>query len=478
MKHIRRRFWCSLPLTFVASVATYGCQAPSNATAQASDGPTAFVGATLVDGTGAAALPDAVIVVENGRVECVGGRGDCSTDGAEVLDATGRWIIPGLVDAHVHFSQTGWVDGRPDALDLRTDYPYERTAAWLHDNTEALFRSYLCNGVTSVFDVGGYPWTWDLQARTTASVTAPRVKAAGPLLSTRDFWLNLPGQQQFIHTSDEETVRTAVRTHAVWGAAAVKIWYILGAETVGARRDHLSAMVHAIGDETRGEGIPLIVHATGLWQAKDAVRAGAHLLVHSVTDQPVDDEFLELAREQGTFYNPTLVVSDGYLQVRARSFERRTQPLECVDPTTLGKIESTDEVPVPEGVADLATLRDRSARRVQTARENLMAVHRAGIPVVFGTDAGNPLTLHGSSVFIELEAMDEAGMTPMEVLVAATRNGARAMGLEDTGTIEEGMVADLVILRADPLADIRNVREIASVMRLGKLYDRSELTYR
>src|SRR5207245_1991965 len=206
-------------------------------------------------------------------------------------------IIPGLIDTHVHFSQTGWVDGRPDALDLREQYPYDQVEADLHARPERFFRSYLCSGVTSVFDVGGYPWTLDLQARTAHSTTAPRVLSAGPLLSTIDFWLNLPDQRQFIYMADEATVRQAVRAHKAWGAAAMKLWYIMPPQPPDTAR--VSALVAAAGDEARKVGLPLIVHATGLWEAKDALRAGARVLVHSVWSAPVDDEFLALARRAG-----------------------------------------------------------------------------------------------------------------------------------------------------------------------------------
>jgi Amidohydrolase family len=170
--------------------------------------PLALVGATLIDGTGAAAVRDAVVVMRDGRIACAGPRSACPvpTD-LDTVSAAGKWIIPGLVDTHVHFSQTGWVDGRPDALDLRARYPYAKVAAELHAAPETFFRSDLCSGVTTVFDVGGYPWTLELQARTARSTAAPRVMAAGPLLSTIDFWLNLPDQRQFIYMSDEATVR-------------------------------------------------------------------------------------------------------------------------------------------------------------------------------------------------------------------------------------------------------------------------------
>src|SRR5256884_2698843 len=293
--------------------------------------PMALVGATLVDGTGAAPVGDAVVVMRDARIACAGSRAACPVPAdADSVNAAGKWIIPGLIDTHVHFSQTGWVDGRPDALDLRDRYPYAQVEADLHTQPEGLYRSYLCSGVTSVFDVGGYPWTLELQERTARSTTAPRVVAAGPLLSTIDFWLNLPDQRQFIYLSDEAAVRAAVRAHKASGAAAIKVWYIMPPQPPDTAR--VSALVHAAGNEARKVGLPLIVHATGLWEAKDAVRAGARVLVHSVWSGPVDEAFLTLARRQGTIYVPTLPVPDGYPQVAPRRVGPDRQPPASSDP--------------------------------------------------------------------------------------------------------------------------------------------------
>ncbi|HVH67647.1 MAG TPA: amidohydrolase family protein [Gemmatimonadales bacterium] len=440
--------------------------------------PMAIVGATLVDGTGTAGLRDAVVVMRDGRIACAGSRAACPVPpDADTVSARGKWVMPGLIDTHVHFSQTGWVDGRPDALDLRDRYPYEAVEAELHARPERFFRSYLCSGVTSVFDVGGYPWTLALQERTAKSTTAPRVVAAGSLLSTIDFWLNLPDQRQFIYMADEATVRRAVQAHKAWGAAAIKVWYIMPPQPPDTAR--MSALVHAAGDEARKVGLPLIVHATGLWEAKDAVRAGARVLVHSVWSVPVDDEFLTLARRQGTIYVPTLMVPDGYRQVAARRFARDRQPLACVDHATRAKALATDTVALARRASDsaLAERTARTARSLVQAQANLKRVHEAGIPIALGTDAGNPLTLHGASVFMELEAMQASGLAPRDVLAAATANAARALGLDSTGTVAPGSVADLLVLDADPLADVRNVRDIALIVRRGEIYTRHELEY-
>src|SRR5437870_4418732 len=112
-------------------------------TPDAAPPPLALVGATLVDGTGAAPVRDAVVVLRDGRIACAGPRASCPVPAdADTVHAAGKWIVPGLVDTHVHFSQTGWVDGRPDALDLRDSHPYERVEAELHARPERFFRSY------------------------------------------------------------------------------------------------------------------------------------------------------------------------------------------------------------------------------------------------------------------------------------------------------------------------------------------------
>src|SRR3989442_8630437 len=221
--------------------------------------------------------------------------------------------------------------------------------------------------------------------------------------------------------ADEATVRQAVRAHKTWGAAAVKVWYIMPPQPPATAR--VSALVRAAGDEARKVGLPLIVHATGLWEAKDAVRAGARVLVHSVWSGPVDDEFLTLARRQGTIYVPTLTVPDGYRQVAARRFERDRQPLACVDPPTRVKALATDTLARAQRLS-AAAVEERAARTARNPAQGLANLKRgddAGIPLALGTDAGHPPTLHGASVFMELEAMQTAGLRPGDVLLAATR---------------------------------------------------------
>jgi imidazolonepropionase-like amidohydrolase len=437
--------------------------------------PRALVGATLLDGTGAAPVPDAVVLLRDGKIECAGPRAACPVPaGVGRVDLAGHFLTPGLVDAHVHFSQTGWADGRPDALDVRDQHPYDRLEAELRRHPERFGRSYLCSGVTAAFDVGGYPWTLEIGRRFEERTDVPRVAAAGPLLSTRDHWLNLPAERQFLYLKDPDSGRAGVRYLASQGTRAVKVWFIV---EQGRTMEEMAAAVRAAGEEARRVGLPLIVHATGLAEAKEALKAGAKLLVHSVWDQPVDQEFLDLARANGTVYCPTLTVGRGYLRlfegVRDGKAPAVDDPNGCVDPATLAKVASTAKVATEQPVPD----RSRSvAEREKTSAENLKRVKDAGIPIAMGTDAGNPLTLHGPAVYAELEAMQAAGMTPMEVLVAATRNAAAAMGRgADLGTVEKGKLADLLVVAADPAADAAHLRQVRYVVRGGVLRPIAEL---
>ena len=434
--------------------------------------PVALVGATLIDGTGAAPIPDATVLIRAGKIECAGARAKCPVpDGVAARNLAGLWIVPGLVDAHVHFSQTGWADGRPDAIDLRERYPYDQVQAQLRAHPERWFRSYLCSGVTAVFDVGGYPWTWELRGLAESDTLAPHVAAAGPLLSTLDFWLNLPAERQFIHLAGADAARAGVRYLAAHGTSAVKVWFIPVAER---KPEEMDAAVMAAGEEARKAGIPLIVHATGLREAKSALQAGAKMLVHSVWDQPVDEEFIQLARRNGAIYCPTLTVADGYSRMSSSALSGIAPAVDdpggCVDAQTLAHLAETPQAgagKVDPKAAERGASRNEERRRIMAV--NLMKAHEAGITLAMGTDAGNPLTLHGPSVYAEMEAMQAAGLSPMEVLVASTRGGAQAMGRDkDLGTVESGKMADLLIVAADPSGAVANLRQVRYVVRAGR----------
>lgn len=447
------------------------------ATAGTPPPPRALVGATLVDGTGAAPVANATVVLRGGKIDCAG---RCPVPaGVTVVDGRGLWITPGLVDAHVHFGQSGWVDARPDVFDVRDRYPYERVSAELKGRPERFFRSQLCSGVTAAFDVGGYPWSVAMAKGTATNLRAPRVAATGPLLSTIDFWVNLPAERQFIHIPDADSARNGVRYLASIGADAVKVWYIVTPDRSAAASE---PAVNAAADEARKAGLPVVVHATGLPEAKAAVRAGAKVLVHGVNEQPVDEEFIALAKKSGAIYCPTLTVFGGDSRfVQAVLSKKNPPPADdpngCVDRATLAKIGETARLGPPERLGPFVQSLSKQVPELdRVGAANLKRVAQAGVTIAMGTDAGNPLTLHGPSVYAEMEAMQTAGMTPMQVLVASTRGGATAMGLEkEIGTVEKGKSADLLVVGGDPTVDVANFRKVRYVVRGGVVRSIEEL---
>ncbi len=459
-----------LSLVFV-SVLFWGCSADST-TGEKS---TLLTGATIFDGTGAPAIEHGEILVRNGRIDCVGSEGRCpNPPGVDIVDVTGKYITPGLVDAHVHFFQTGFFDGRPDALDVTDTYPFPEVAAYQKLNPQRYYDAYLCSGITGVYDVGGMSWSIDFQKSAETNPDAPHVAAAGPLITpVSGAPFDLPSDKVLVPLETAEAGVETVQYLSALGSTGIKLWQL--------RADNEEYMdrVRAVSAETDKQGNKLIVHATTLSQAKAAVGVGAELLVHSVSDREVDDAFLSVAREQGTIYTPTLIVSSGYmLAYRAAAGIAPYQiddPNGCVDTKTRQLMESagrfSDHPAFTESFKERLRSFDPDSDRVsETNLANLKKVYEAGITIAVGTDAGNPGTLHGPSIYEELEAMQRAGIPAEDLIVMATRNGAIAMEREqDFGTLESGKIANLIVLDEDPSEDIAKMRTISRIMLKGNL---------
>lgn len=464
-------FCLMVPLTFLTI--------QSCGDAGQSSGVTVISGATLFDGTGSPGIENSVIVLRDERLECVGSEAECSVpDGAEIIDAAGKYITPGLVDTHMHFFQTGFFDSRPDAMDVTDEYPYSEVAAYQEQHPERYYDSYLCSGVTAVYDVGGMTWSISLEESAENKPNAPHVAAAGPLLTpVAGAQFDLPSDRVLVQLDTEETGLKMVRYVSALGSTGVKFWQLRADD------DEYMARVESASEEIRRQGNQMIAHATTLEQAKAALRHGTKLLVHSVEDVEVDDEFIRLALENETIYNPTLIVGDGYIQAyrAAAGIEPLdvTDPNGCVDDRTRELINSADQFSDhPRFSQSFMQMLERASEPQNQEdgaffeRMNLRKVYEAGIPIAVGTDAGNPGTLHGISIYDEMEAMQDAGIPSEELIVMATQNGASAMQrLDDFGTLEAGKFANLIILEEDPSEDISNMRSLSDVMIKGAFYN-------
>lgn len=441
---------------------------------------TVIKGATVFDGNGES-ISNGVVIAKEGVIECVGGENECSIpNNAKIIDASGKFVTPGLVDAHMHFFQTAFFDSRPDALDLNETYPISETTAYQRRNPQRYYDSYLCSGITAVYDVGGMSWSIDFQKEAENNPKAPHVAAAGPLLTpVPGAPFDLPSDKVLVHLNSKEAGVKTVQYLSDLGSTGIKFWQMR------ANNPEYMSYIEAASKEIKKKGNMMIAHATTLEQAKAALRNGTKLLVHSVENTDVDEEFIELALRNGTYYNPTLIVGSGYTLARRAAADIEAfeiiDPNGCVDQKTRTLLETAGQFKDHPRMTDnvknrLMQYNPETDRVSEQQLRNLKRLHDEGVKVVVGTDAGNPGTLHGVSIYEEMEAMQSAGISPEDMIVIATKNGAESMRRgDDFGTLEKGKFANLIILESDPSQDISNMRSITHTMIKGKLMKVDEI---
>jgi len=440
------------------------------AAGQAIGRPVAFVGATVIDGTGRAPLSDAVLLVDGRRIVALGPRGEVGIpEDAARIEVGGRWIIPGLVDAHVHFFQSGGLYTRPDIVDLREVRSYQAELAAIREKLPETLARYVASGITAVVDVGGPDWTLAVRALAHELEAAPRVAVAGPLLGTHAPSELQTDQPPIIEIETPDQARAEVRRQLELGVDLIKIWFVFPAADLAPAL----AWVRAAVDQAHAAGVRVVAHATDQRVARAVVEAGVDILAHSIDDEPVDQATLALMRAQAVVYTTTLLVSQRYLAVFGRHLELTEIERRLGDPAAIASLADLDRL--PREVLPSWVRRARPRPLDPVAAHNLRRVQDAGITVAAGSDAGNIGTLHGPSLHRELELMVQAGLTPMQALAAATRGGAAVIGRDDIGILTPGQLADFVILAADPLADIGNTRRIWRVVKGGNVIDPDRL---
>jgi imidazolonepropionase-like amidohydrolase len=418
----------------------------------------ALVGGQLIDGTGSAPVADSVVVIRDGRVASAGSRATTAVPaGAEVIDVAGKTIIPGLTNLHVHYR------GGPDTI-------------------EQQFRTQLYYGVTTARSIGSdSPEAVGFLLEANAGRPgAPRPYTAG-LGFSHPNGFNAAGRNA---PTTEEEGRALVRAQTDLGVHFIKMWVTEMSEP---GLQITPEMRTAIVDEAIKNGAMPVAHIDGEDEALQLMEAGARDFLHTTVltfgpggGAPVDDpdpspEFLQMARDNGVGFTPTLsIVQNGW------HFAEHPELLD--DPALRAAFNQDalarwDDPENRAAVVDAPEFADRKAAFRQL-QDFVKTIHDAGIKVALGNDAGTANVPFGWGMHHEMEMYVEAGLTPMEAIVAATSTGAGMMppvGQADFGTLEAGKVADLVVLNADPLADIRNTLEIDQVMRLGEWVEREGL---
>ena len=462
-----------------------------------------ITGGTLIDGTGAPQRSGITIVIRDGRIASVAPDGRVEVPaGTTTLDATGKYVIPGLADMHVHFGLGSPVRGRKDLPEevLARELYYGVTtilqlgaSAGSTDSIHALRERRAAGGLQAptIYGTGGHltlPGTHPIYTIFPSSIreAADTLAADTPLSDPVDLY-TLGIGLSIVRT--EQAARRSVRERAEGGMDAIKITVESGPTTFGDDHPQMSVeMIRAIADEAHQHSLPVFAHVTSLDELEAVLEGGADGAVHAVWDRPLPGPALaERMAGAGFALVPTLSLYAGAIALRYID-----EPINLNDPFLL---ETVSEAEVSALTAPAFVTRFRRAgviqdepgidrtetirRRLDELLANVGMLHDQGVLVVLGTDTGNPYVFPGYSVHQELELLVRAGLTPMEALEAATRCAAKMIGSSDEfGTVEPGKRADLLILKANPLDDIRNTRSLELVISEGRIVDRSALLHR
>jgi imidazolonepropionase-like amidohydrolase len=379
----------------------------------------AFTGATLIDGTGRAPIPNATVVVRDGRIVAAGPANEVMIpSGVETIRLDGKIVIPGLINAHGHVNAPS---------DLRT---------------------YAAYGITTVFSLGGEP----------PSVFAARDEQATPALDRARVFLAGPVLAPTTPAEARTQVAAAI-------AQKVDIIKIRVDDNLGTTQKMSPDVYAAVIDEAHKRGMRVASHLFYLADAKSLLAAGTDFVAHSIRDADVDAEVIATLKSRGVCVSPTLMRE-------VSTFVYESTPDFFSDPFFLAHANAEWVAMLKEPARQQAMRASPAAQRYKVALEiasrNLKRLSDAGVPIAMGTDTGPTGRFQGYFELMELELMVKAGLTPRQALESATRGAARCMRLDrDLGTLERGKWADFVVLDGDPLANISNVRRISSVWIAG-----------
>jgi imidazolonepropionase-like amidohydrolase len=455
-----RRIASHLALVFIIGSAACGGNAPAPAEPTAApQAPAADVlvlsNFTLIDGRGGPAVANSALVATDGRITWVGPAAELKAPaGANVQNLAGKFVIPGMIDLHTHVSNS----------DVEMQDPVR---FFTREGVTRDLQLYASYGTTAVVSQGTdqKPLVYEVRAeQQNGRPKVARLFTAGRGFTVKDGFPtnkgNVPGIPYEPSTPQEAAAQ--MEELAAEKPDVVKIWVD---DRFGDFKKTPIEISKAIIDVAHKHGIKVVAHVFYLADAKQLVAAGLDAFGHSVRDKAVDDELIQLIKKHGTWVVPTL-----YREWATFMFEEPQQFLN--DPFFARGLDERQKTVLASPAYHKALTGDKYFPRypgvLKTAKENLKRLADAGVRIGFGTDSGVLTRFEGFGEHMELELMVESGMTPAQVITTATKSSAEFLGQDkDLGTLEQGKWADLIVLGADPLANIRNSRQIEAVYIAG-----------
>jgi len=445
------------------------------------DTPTAFIGATLIDGNGGAPVANATVLISGDRILAAGASSEVELpEGVKTVAANGQYIVPGFIDTHMHFFESGRIHMDKVVPMFDDEITEEADIAWIKQRLPYTLSRYLCSGVTTALSVGG-PVHIEFGAKEQAKALelAPRVLVAGGPISNSGMEWKFDGEDAVFSADTETEMREKIRFFASQGADAIKLGY-LGPPLVDAEvtPQQYAPVLRAAADEAHKLGLSVLTHVMAREEVEAVVDTDLDAFAHIAFDEPISDESVQKIVDKGIYVAPTISVFPKYTEVMEREYQMTPIEQQCADKEVISTYIDYPDSFMKKLAFKLSSwaLQFMLGDAREPIGDSVRRLQTAGAKFLIGSDGSHIGTPHGVAVHTEMQMLEEEGITPANLIQAATKNAAEALGKSDEfGTVEAGKVADFLVLDKNPLETIKNAQYIDTVVAQGRVIQQSRL---